>query len=145
MNHTKDPSVGPWMLKELLGVGHQPGQRSTDPYLLGVVVERLPEDLQRQLREIDYDQLGEPLNVRKRLELVAAIATHIATHIESTARKGAEMLGNQEKPKFYSDSKAEWLAGKAENDRFMAEMTKLGRLSEVSVSSDYDNNPWEQK
>jgi hypothetical protein len=96
--HTKDPSVGPWMLKELLGAGHQPGKRSTNPYHLGVVFERLPENLQRWwLREIDYDQQGQPLKVRRHLELVAAIAAYI----EATARKCAEMLNNQEKPKLY--------------------------------------------
>jgi len=142
VNHTKDPSVGPWMLKELLGAGHQPGERSTNPYLLGVVFERLPKRLrQRWLREIDYDCQGEPLEVGKRLELVAAIAAYIA----STARMCAEMLERQEKPKFYCDSEAEWLAGKAENDRFTAEMARLGRLDEVGVFSYYDNNPWEQE
>jgi hypothetical protein len=41
MNYTKNhPSVSPWMLKELLGVGHQPGKRSANPWLLGVVFER---------------------------------------------------------------------------------------------------------
>jgi hypothetical protein len=97
--HTKDPSVGPWMLKELLGLGHRPGKRSTNPYLLGVVFERLPENLQRWwLREIDYDRQDEPLKVRRHLELVAAIAAYV----ESTARKCAEMLKNQERPKIYS-------------------------------------------
>ena len=67
--------------------------------LLGVVFERLPKNLQRWwLREIDYDRQGEPLNVRRHLELVAAIAAYI----ESTARKCAEMLKNQERPKLYS-------------------------------------------
>jgi hypothetical protein len=135
-NHTKDPSVGPWMLKELLGAGHEPGKRSTNPYLLGVVFKKLPKQLQqRWWRETDYGRRDVPL------ELVAAIADYVA----ATARKCAEMLKNQETPKFYSDNKAEWLAGKAENDRFMAEMARLGRLSDVSVSSDYDNNPWEQE
>jgi hypothetical protein len=110
------------MLKELLGAGHQPGERSTNPYLLGVVFKRLPLPLQQAWwRETDYGRRDAPVNVRKRLELVAAIAAHIA----STARKCAEMLKIQENPKFYSDSKAEWLAGKAENDRFMAEMARL--------------------
>jgi hypothetical protein len=86
------------MLKELLGLGHQPGKRSTNPYLLGVVFERLPENLQQWwLREIDYDRQGEPLKVKCQLELVAAIAAYV----ESTARKCAEMLKNQEKPKLY--------------------------------------------
>ena len=84
-------AIGPWMLKELLGVGHQSAERSTNPYLLGVVFERLPKNLQRWwLREIDYDRQGEPLNVRRHLELVAAIAAYI----ESTARKCSEMLKN---------------------------------------------------
>lgn len=48
LNHTKDPSVGPWMLKELLGAGHQPGKRSTNPRLLGVVFERLPTPLRQR-------------------------------------------------------------------------------------------------
>jgi hypothetical protein len=90
---------------------------------------------QRWWRETDYGRRDAPL------ELVAAIADHVS----ATARACAKMLRDQEHPKFYSDSKAEWLASKAENDRFMAEMAKLGRLSEVSVSSDYDNNPWEQE
>ena len=97
--HTKDPSVGPWMLRELLGAGHESAERSTNPYHLGVVFEKLPENLQRWwLREIDYDRQGKPLNVRRHLELVAAIAAYV----ESTARKCAEMLKNQERPKLYS-------------------------------------------
>ena len=92
-------AIGPWMLKELLGVGHQSAERSTNPYLLGVVFERLPKNLQRWwLREIDYDRQGEPLNVRRHLVLVAAIAAYI----ESTARNCSEMLKNQERPKIYS-------------------------------------------
>ena len=90
MNHTKDPSIGPWMLKELLGAGHQPGERSTNPYLLGVVFKRLPLPLQQAWwRETDYGRRDAPL------EFVAAIADYVG----STARKCAEMLNNQENPR----------------------------------------------
>jgi len=99
-------SIGPWMLKELLGAGHGPGERSTNPYLLGVVFERLPAQLQERCRR---EEAAEGVT---RLELVAAVADHIA----AVARKCAAMLKNQEHPKVYCDSKAEWLAGKAEND-----------------------------
>jgi hypothetical protein len=95
---TKDPSVGPWMLKELLGAGHQPGERSTNPYLLGVVFEKLPKPLQqRWWRETDYGRA--PRDVIAHLELVAAIADYVG----STTRKCAEMLKAQENPKVYSD------------------------------------------
>jgi hypothetical protein len=93
-DHTKDPSVGPWMLKELLGAGHQPGERSTNPHLLGVVFKKLPMKLKRRWwRETDYGQHPPSL------ELVAAMAIHVA----ATARKCRKMLKNQERPKEYSD------------------------------------------
>jgi hypothetical protein len=93
MNHAKDPSVGPSTLKELLGAGHRPGKRSTNPWLLGVVFQRLPLLLrQRWWRETDYGCRDASL------ELVAAIADYVG----STARKCSEMLKNQEHPKVYS-------------------------------------------
>ena len=90
--------VGPWMLKELLGAGHQPRKRAANPFLLGVVFERLPLQLQRRWwRETDYGRRDAPL------ELVAAIADYVG----STARKCAEMLWAQEHPKVYSDKEYE--------------------------------------
>jgi hypothetical protein len=87
------------MLKELLGAGHKPGKRSTNPYLLGVVFERLPLLLrQRWWRETDYGG-NDPPDAIARLELVAAIAAHVG----ATASKCAEMLKAQENPKVYSD------------------------------------------
>jgi hypothetical protein len=82
------------MLKELLGAGHRPGKRSTNPRLLGVVFERLPKPLrQRWWRETDYG----------RRDPSPALVATIADYVGSTARKCAEMLHNQENPKVYSD------------------------------------------
>jgi hypothetical protein len=101
MNHTKDPSVGPWMLKELLGAGHGPGKRASNPYLLGVVFKKLPLELQRRWwAETDYGRRTDaPHDVIAFLKLVAAIADHIG----ATARECAQMLWAQEHPKVYSD------------------------------------------
>jgi hypothetical protein len=86
MNQTKD---GPWMLKELLGAGHGPGKRATNPYLLGIVFEKLPKPLrQRWWAETDYGRRNPSL------ELVAVIAAHIG----ATAWTCAEMLKVQENP-----------------------------------------------
>jgi hypothetical protein len=99
MNQTKD---GPWMLKELLGAGHEPGKRSTNPYLLGVVFERLPLPLRRRWwRETDHGHA--PRDVIAHLELVAAIAVHVG----ATAWKCAEMLRAQEHPTVDSDKEQE--------------------------------------
>jgi hypothetical protein len=92
MNQTNDLSIGPWMLKELLG-GHQPGKRSTNPFLLGVVFKKLPLELQRRWwAETDYGQRTPP----------PALVAEIADHVSSTARKCSEMLKAQENPKVYS-------------------------------------------
>jgi hypothetical protein len=89
MNQRNDLSIGPWMLKELLGAGHRPGKRSTNPYLLGVVFERLPLPVrQHWWRETDYGRReASP-------ELVAVIAVYVG----SIAWKCAEMLKAQENP-----------------------------------------------
>ena len=98
MNETNNPSIGPWMLKELLGAGHQPRKRSTNPFLLGVVFERLPKPLrQRWWRETDYGRRNP--SSPSSMELVAAIADHVS----ATARMCAKTLWDQEHPKVYSD------------------------------------------
>jgi hypothetical protein len=80
---------GPWDLKELLGAGHEPGKRSTNPYLLGVVFKKLPKPLrQRWWRETDYGRRPPSL------ELVAVIAAHMG----AIAWRCAEMLKAQENP-----------------------------------------------
>jgi hypothetical protein len=80
---------GPWDLAELLGAGHQPSKRATNPRLLGVVFEKLPLRLRRRWwRETDYGRRDASL------ELVAAIAAHV----RATARKCRKMLKAQEKP-----------------------------------------------
>jgi len=90
-NHTKDPSIGPWMLNELLGAGA--GKHSTNPFLLGVVFKKLPLRLRRQWwRETDYGRRPPSL------ELVAAIADYVS----ATAKACAKMLWDQEHPKIYS-------------------------------------------
>jgi hypothetical protein len=100
MNQTKDPSIGPWTLKELLGAGHGPGKRASNPYLLGVVFKKLPLELQRRWwAESDYGRRDAPNDAIAFLELVAAIAGHIG----ATARECAQTLKNQENPKVYSD------------------------------------------
>jgi hypothetical protein len=79
------------MLKELLGAGRRAGKRSTNPYLLGVVFERLPKPLrQRWWRETNYGR-PDPPDVIAHLELVAAVADYVG----ATARMCVEMLKNQ--------------------------------------------------
>jgi hypothetical protein len=88
---------GPWDLKELLGAGHERGggflkKRSTSPYLLGAVFQKLPIDLRRRWwQETDYGHRPPSL------KLVAEIADHIT----ATARRCAKMLWEQEHPRCY--------------------------------------------
>jgi hypothetical protein len=83
------------MLKELLGAGHGSGKRSTNPFLLGVVFEKLPIELRRRWwQETDYGRRNPSL------ELVAVIAVYVG----ATAWQCAKMLESQENPKVYSDT-----------------------------------------
>jgi len=83
MNQRND---GPWLLKELLGAGHEPTKRSTNPRLLGVVFEKLPLSLrQRWWLETDYGRRDASP------KLVAVIAAYVGL----TACKCSTMLKNQ--------------------------------------------------
>jgi hypothetical protein len=77
----------------MLGAGHEPGKRATNPYLLGAVFKKLPIELQRRWwAETDYGRRNP--SSPSSMELVAAIAHHIS----ATARNCAEMLRAQENP-----------------------------------------------
>jgi hypothetical protein len=95
---------GPWDLKELLGAGHKIQDvsrrflNSTNPFLLGVVFQKLPLPLrQRWWAETDYG----------RLIPSPALVAAIADHISATARKCAEMLDAQENPTIFNPGDAE--------------------------------------
>jgi len=84
---------GPWDLKELLGAGHERGERSTNPFLLNCVLEKLPLPLQQRWCQQTDRERRNPSSPSS-MELVAAIADHIS----ATARRCAEMLKAQENP-----------------------------------------------